>query len=159
MAFSHSLPVPEFWECVFSIPFPFPNFGNGIIHSRSRSRTPKSHSRSLLQRSSSLQWGNLYLIKSWLFICVHEKYSRGINSSLILQKITILCIWLWNYSFVSWNSKIRRTSGAEEVVWAMSIALSPWRAGRPISYHHQFAAEFADAKLRLLQFDVSIFFW
>ena len=32
----------------FSIPFPFPNFGNGIIHSRSRSRTPKCHSRSPL---------------------------------------------------------------------------------------------------------------
>ena len=25
MCFFHSLPVPEFWECVFSIPFPFPN--------------------------------------------------------------------------------------------------------------------------------------
>ena len=32
----------------FFIPFPFPNFGNGIIHSRSRSRTPKCHSRSPL---------------------------------------------------------------------------------------------------------------
>ena len=35
MFFSHSLPVPEFGEWFFSIPFPFPNFGNGIIHSRS----------------------------------------------------------------------------------------------------------------------------
>ena len=32
----------------FSIPFPFPNFGNGIFYSRSRSRTLKSHSRSPL---------------------------------------------------------------------------------------------------------------
>ena len=48
MFFFHSLPVPEFWEWVFFIPFPFPNFGNGIIHSRSRSRTPKCHSRSPL---------------------------------------------------------------------------------------------------------------
>ena len=44
--FFHSLPVPELREWVFSIPFPFPNFGNGIIHYRSRSRTPKCHSRS-----------------------------------------------------------------------------------------------------------------
>ena len=43
-----SLPVPELREWVFSIPFPFPNFWNGIIHSRSRSRTPKCHSRSPL---------------------------------------------------------------------------------------------------------------
>ena len=48
MVFFHSLPVPELREWVFSIPFPFPNFGNGIIHSRSRSRTPKCHSRSPL---------------------------------------------------------------------------------------------------------------
>ena len=48
MVFFHSLPVPELRECFFSIPFPFPNFGNGIIHSRSRSRTPKCHSRSPL---------------------------------------------------------------------------------------------------------------
>ena len=60
-AFFHSLPVPEFWEWIFSfpsrsrilgmefsIPFPFPNFGNGIFYSRSRSRTLKSHSRSPL---------------------------------------------------------------------------------------------------------------
>ena len=61
-AFFHSLPVPEFWEWIFSfpsrsrilgmefsIPFPFPNFGNGIFYSRSRSRTLKSHSRSPLE--------------------------------------------------------------------------------------------------------------
>ena len=48
MFFFHSLPVPELREWVFSIPFPFPNFGNGIIHSRSRSQTPKCHSRSPL---------------------------------------------------------------------------------------------------------------
>ena len=60
-AFFHSLPVPEFWEWIFSfpsrsrilgmefsIPFPFPNFGNGIFYSRSRSRTLKSHSCSPL---------------------------------------------------------------------------------------------------------------
>ena len=92
---------------------------------------------------------------SQLYICLHEKHCRGIKSSLTLQKITILCIWLWNFLYVSCNSKIRKTSGAEDVVWVMSIAMSPWRTGKPISYHHQFAAEFADAKLRLLQFDVS----
>ena len=62
MVFFHSIPIPEFWECfffhslpvpelrewVFSIPFSFLNFRNGIIHSRSRSRTPKCHSRSPL---------------------------------------------------------------------------------------------------------------
>ena len=48
MVFFHSLPVPELREWVFAIPFPFLNFGNGIIHSRSRSRTPKFHSRSPL---------------------------------------------------------------------------------------------------------------
>ena len=49
--FFHSLPVPEFWECLFSfpsrsrilgmdffIPFPFPNFGNGNFSFPSRSR-------------------------------------------------------------------------------------------------------------------------
>merc|ERR1712218_459733 len=63
-AFFHSLPIPEFWEWIFSfpsrsrilgmefsIPFPFPNFGNGIFYSRSRSRTLKSHSRSPLIRN------------------------------------------------------------------------------------------------------------
>ena len=51
MPFFHSLPVPEFWEWAFSIPFLFPNFGNGIFYSRSRSRTLKSHSRSPLTKS------------------------------------------------------------------------------------------------------------
>ena len=67
MDFFHSLPFPEFWECffysppvpkfrewVFSIPFPFPNFGNGIIHSRSCSRTLKCHSCSPLESSVSV---------------------------------------------------------------------------------------------------------
>ena len=49
--FFHSLPVPELREWVFSMPFPFPNFGIGIIHSRSRSRTPKCHSRSPQMRA------------------------------------------------------------------------------------------------------------
>ena len=63
MGFFHSLPVPELWEwvffsfpsrswilgMVFFISFSFPNFGIGIIYSRSRSRTPKSHSCSPLQ--------------------------------------------------------------------------------------------------------------
>ena len=48
MLLFHSLPVPEFWECFFSFPLSFLNFGIGIIHSRSHSRTPKSHSRSPL---------------------------------------------------------------------------------------------------------------
>ena len=48
MLFFHSLPVPQFRELFFSIPFLFPNFGNGIIHSHSRSRTPKCHSHSPL---------------------------------------------------------------------------------------------------------------
>ena len=46
--FFHSLPVPELRELFFSIPFLFPNFGNGIMHSGSCSRTPKCHSRSPL---------------------------------------------------------------------------------------------------------------
>ena len=33
MDFFHSLPVPEFWEWIFFIPFPFPNFGNRFFHS------------------------------------------------------------------------------------------------------------------------------
>ena len=33
MDFFHSLPVPEFREWIFSIPFPFPNFGNGFFNS------------------------------------------------------------------------------------------------------------------------------
>ena len=36
--FFHSLPVPEFWEWIFFIPFPFPNFGNGFFPFPSRSR-------------------------------------------------------------------------------------------------------------------------
>ena len=51
MDFFHSLPVPEFWECFFPVPFLFPNFGNGIIHSCSR--TPKSHSRSPLPQTEN----------------------------------------------------------------------------------------------------------
>ena len=54
MVFFHSLPVPELREWVFSIPFPFPNFGNGIIHSHSRSRTPKCHSRSTLLTNNEI---------------------------------------------------------------------------------------------------------
>ena len=38
MAFFHSLPVPEFREWIFFIPFPFPNFGNGFFSFPSRSR-------------------------------------------------------------------------------------------------------------------------
>ena len=34
----HSLPVPEFWEWVSFIPFPFLNLGNGIFSFPSRSR-------------------------------------------------------------------------------------------------------------------------
>ena len=48
MVFFHSLPVPEFRECFFLIPFPFPIFGNGFFQFPSRSRIHKSHSRSPL---------------------------------------------------------------------------------------------------------------
>ena len=51
IGFFYSLLVPKFWEWAFSIPFPFPNFGNGIFYSCSRSRTLKSHSRSPLKYS------------------------------------------------------------------------------------------------------------
>merc|ERR1711950_7563 len=63
-AFFHSLPVPEFWEWIFSfpsrsrilgmefsIPFPFPNFGNGkgmkksIPKIREREGNEKIHSQ------------------------------------------------------------------------------------------------------------------
>ena len=37
----YSLPVREFWEWSFSIPFPFLKFGNGILNSRSRSELQK----------------------------------------------------------------------------------------------------------------------
>ena len=33
MDFFHSLPIPELWEWIFFIPFPFPNFGNRFFHS------------------------------------------------------------------------------------------------------------------------------
>ena len=79
MEFFHSLPVPELreWiflfpsrsriyrEWVFSIPFPFPNFGNGIIHSSSRSRTPKCHSSLPLNYSAHFVCFNLVL-NSWM---------------------------------------------------------------------------------------------
>ena len=42
------VPIPKSWECNFSFPFPFPKFGNGLSYSRSRSQSPKSHSRSPL---------------------------------------------------------------------------------------------------------------
>ena len=38
IGFFHSLPIPEFWECFFFIPFPFPNYGNGFFSFPSRSR-------------------------------------------------------------------------------------------------------------------------
>ena len=38
MDFFHSLPVPEFRECFFFIPFLFPNYGNGFFSFPSRSR-------------------------------------------------------------------------------------------------------------------------
>ena len=34
----HSLPVPELWEWIFFIPFPFLNCGNGFFSFPSRSR-------------------------------------------------------------------------------------------------------------------------
>ena len=65
--FFHSLPVPELREWFFSIPFPFPNFGNGIIHSRSRSRTPKCHSRSPLLGTTYFTrqntWGEVAFVR------------------------------------------------------------------------------------------------
>ena len=38
MDFFHSLPVPELWEWIFFIPFPFPKLGNGSFSFPSRSR-------------------------------------------------------------------------------------------------------------------------
>merc|ERR1711954_253813 len=38
MDFFHSLPVPEFRVWIFFIPFPFPNFVNGLFPFPSRSR-------------------------------------------------------------------------------------------------------------------------
>ena len=86
-AFFHSLPVPEFWEWIFSfpsrsrilgmefsIPFPFPNFGNGIFYSRSRSRTLKSHSRSPL--------AHIFLIATLL----------NLTTTNILHQLTHACI-------------------------------------------------------------------
>ena len=32
------IPFPELWECLFFIPFPFPNYGNGFFSFPSRSR-------------------------------------------------------------------------------------------------------------------------
>ena len=40
--------VIDWMYTMYTIPLPFQNFGNRIIHSRSRSRTPKCHSRSPL---------------------------------------------------------------------------------------------------------------
>ena len=68
MVFFHSLPVPELREWVFSIPFPFPNFGNGIFYSRSRSRTLKSHSRSPLH-----EWPCIFTAR--LFEKAHSRNS------------------------------------------------------------------------------------
>merc|ERR1712116_111039 len=42
MDFFHSLPVPELWEWVFSIPFPFPNFTNGFFDSKFAQTHPNS---------------------------------------------------------------------------------------------------------------------
>ena len=93
--FFHSLPIPEFWECFFpslpvpelgewffSIPFPFSNFGNGIIHShsRSRSRTPKCHSRSALD------------VKEHIFISVMIYFYFYIDR-LFWQDFPNLCVY------------------------------------------------------------------
>ena len=48
MDFFIPFPFPNFGNVFFSFPLSFLNFGIGIIHSCSRSRTPKSHSRSSL---------------------------------------------------------------------------------------------------------------
>ena len=55
-----SFPFQNLGNGFFSIPFTFPNFGNGIFHSRSRSSTPKCHSRSPLHPGSTKEppiWG------------------------------------------------------------------------------------------------------
>merc|ERR1711894_387813 len=45
-----SVPVSKNCGWKFSLAIPFPKFGNGICHSHSRSRSPKSHSRPPLHR-------------------------------------------------------------------------------------------------------------
>ena len=116
MVFFHSLPVPELREWVFSIPFPFPNFGNGIIHSCSCSRTPKCHSRSPLQEAdkhtTDLKWSSSlgditpsrHLIEfsgsccALKYVVFEFEYLRTLSFEyklcLLLQP-QISCAWVW----------------------------------------------------------------
>ena len=72
-----SIPIPEFRKCFF-ITFPFPNFGNGINHSRSCSQTPKSHPRSPLwwismamsTSFSILSWISILMTMYMYFLCL-----------------------------------------------------------------------------------------
>ena len=95
MVFFHSLPVPELREWVFSIPFPFPNFGNGIIHSRSRSRTPKCHSRSPLhQNALPGEGGSIYHKYHWPLLIFVDIWYIVLNF--------IWCYWYFGLIIISY---------------------------------------------------------
>ena len=88
MVLFHSLPVPELGEWVFSIPFLFPNFGLGIIHSRSRSQTPKCHPRSPL-------WHLIILLQNW-----HWNPSVGTAEYSLLG---LFPNWSSNMNWTNWQ--------------------------------------------------------
>ena len=97
--FLQSLPIPEFWEWLFFIPFPFPNFGkgffsihfpfqnlkNGIIHSHSRFRAPKSHSCSPLTPSMQRHMFHICLIRYPVGFCNCFNYSLWYSFHMLSQ--------------------------------------------------------------------------
>ena len=137
MFFFHSLPVPELREWVFSIPFPFPNFGNGIIHSRSRSRTPKCHSRSpliLAQYCRQVQVKYLQVQYWHTVTTLGVGIGRSCREVLAIEEATLMhLVWCkWKMSLEG------RHDHTSESVWqgcycsrklsAMEVQFSKWFA-------------------------------
>ena len=100
MDFFHSLPVPEFWEWIFFIPFPFPNFGNRFFHS-------------------------LPIPEFWEWFFLFPSHSR-IEGMVFFNCLPVPELREWNYPFLFPNSQLSfpLTLGlAQRFCWLMILML------------------------------------
>ena len=86
--FIPGLPVPEFWEWIFFIPFPFPNFGNGNFSFPSRSRILG------MDFFHSLPVPKIW---DWIFLFPSRSQILGMG---FFNSLPIPELWEWNFLFL-----------------------------------------------------------
>ena len=136
MDFFYSLPVSEFREWIFFLSFSFPNFGNGIF--RSRSRTLKSHSRSCLSRHNGFAHWVLCTLKtlypdlgkffgvplstptftplSHFWVKIRAPLGPNLQSWALFELFMISGVKFWGFSFFRTLSSPSR-SGVMPIFW------------------------------------------